>query len=188
MNEVFKRVSDWNEKRYAREYHKDLAVSLLREEHTEWLEATTSVDKLDALCDLVYVAMGVLWKLDVTNEVITESMEQAHIVVTNQINCNELWPAYYISTYIDVLNYDENYPAEMTAALVITSALVEMTGLGLTHKECKEAMLIVCDSNDSKTIEKVSSEVKANINKGAYFVAPEPKLNALLEKARGRLN
>lgn len=188
MNEVFERVSTWNEKRYAREYHKDLAVSLLREEHTEWLEATTPVDKLDALCDLVYVAMGVMWKLDVPDEVIIEAMHQAHVVVANQIECNELWPAYYISTYIDVLNYDEDYPAYITAALVITSALIEMTGLGLTRKECKEAMLIVCDSNDSKTIEKVSSEVKANINKGEYFVAPEPRLNALLEKARGRFN
>lgn len=188
MNRVIARVVHWNKLRYAREYNHELTLRLLREEHKEWLTAKTPVDKLDGLCDLVYVAMGAIWKANINIIDAGEAEQQAAIVVGNQLECNELWPAYYIATYLDVMEYDMDYPLVMSLHCIITSALTEMTGLGLSSAQCIEAMLIVCDANDSKTITKTASDVKANTDKGAYFVPSEARLNALLERARGKLN
>ena len=188
MYRVIQRVNAWNEARYKREHNLALTVSLLREEQREWLEAKAPVDKLDALCDLVYVAMGALWKLDVADEDLDSMQDDAITIVSNQVDCNELYPAMYNSTYIDVLEFDNDYPMAMSLHLIITSSFTEMSGLGLDQDQCLEAMLIVCDANDSKTITKTAADTKANVDKGPYFKAPEARLEALLEEARGKFN
>ena len=188
MRRVIQRVANWNKARYERVYDNTLTVSLLREEQREWLEAKTPTDKLDALCDLIYVAIGAMWKLDIDSQTANEAHAQSVQVVSNQLECNELYPAMYNNTYIDVLEFDNEYPVVVSLQLIITSSLAEMTGLGLDHDQCIEALLIVCDANDSKTITKTSSDVKANVDKGPFFVAPEARLTKLLEAARGKLN
>jgi len=187
MNRVLQRVGAWNAARYEQEHSLPLTVSLLREEQTEWLEAKTPVDKLDALCDLVYVSIGALWKLNVHTTDMDSAQGQATKVVQTQINCGgEIFPAMYNSAYIDMLEYDHNYPMAMSLQLIITSSLTEMAGMGLRPEQCVEAMLIVCDANDSKTATKTAKGTKANIDKGAGFIAPEPRLQALLEASRGK--
>ena len=188
MNRILQRVGAWNAARYEQEHSLPLTVSLLREEQREFLEAKTPVDRLDALCDLIFVSIGALWKLNVQTEDMNAAQAQAVQVVENQLNCNELYPVMYNSTYIDVLEFDDDYPMAMSLQLIITSCLAEMTGFGLDQEQCIEALLIVCDANDSKTITKTASDVKANIDKGPYFKAPEPRLTKLLEEARGKLN
>lgn len=188
MNRVLQRVGAWNAARYEQEHSLPLTVSLLREEQREWLEAKEPVDKLDALCDLIYVAIGAMWKLNVQTQDMNNAQAQAVQVVQNQIECNELFPAMYNSTYIDVLEFDHDYPMAMSLQLIITSSLTEMTGMGLDSEQCVEALLIVCDANDSKTIKKTDVNTKANVDKGPYFKAPELRLTALLEVARGKLN
>jgi len=188
MNRVLQRVGAWNAARYNQEHSLPLTVSLLREEQHEFLTAKTPVDKLDALCDLIYVAIGALWKLNVQTQDMNEAQVQAVQVVQNQLSCNELFPAMYNSTYIDVLEFDHDYPMAMSLQLIITSCLTEMSGMGLDQDQCIKALLIVCDANDSKTIKKTDANTKANIDKGPYFKAPEPRLTALLEAARGKLN
>jgi len=188
MHRVLQRVGAWNAARYKQEHSLPLTVSLLREEQRELLEAKTPVDRLDALCDLTFVSIGALWKLNVQTEDLNTAQVQAVQVVQNQLDCNEIYPAMYNSTYIDVIEFDHDYPMAMALQLIITSCLAEMTSLGLDQDQCIEALLIVCDANDSKTIAKTASDVKANIDKGPYFKAPEPRLTKLLEEARGKLN
>lgn len=188
MNRVIKRVNAWNAARYEQQHSLPLTVSLLREEQREFLEAKTPVDKLDALCDLVYVAFGAVWKLDIAIQDLQECYNQAVNVVSNQIECNELFPAMYNSTYIDVLEFDHDYPMAMSLQLIITSCLAEMSGMGLDSEQCIDALLIVCDANDNKTIKKTDANTKANVDKGPYFKAPEARLQELLEVARGKLN
>jgi len=188
MNTVLQRVGAWNAARYEQEHSLPLTISLLREEQREFLEAKTPVDRLDALCDLIFVSIGALWKLNVQTEDLNAAQAQAVQVVQNQLDCNELYPAMYNSTYIDVLEFDHDYPMAMSLQLIITSCLAEMTSFGLDNSQCIEALLIVCDANDSKTITKTANDVKANIDKGPYFKAPEPRLTKLLEEARGKLN
>lgn len=56
--------------------------------------------------------------------------------------------------------------------------------LGLNEQQIKKALLIVCDSNDSKSISplKTASHLKANIDKGKHFVPPEKRLQELLNE------
>jgi hypothetical protein len=56
-----------------------------------------------------------------------------------------------------------------------------MLYMGLTQLQCEYAMNIVCDSNDTKPAKKTASDVKANVDKGNRFVAPEPRLQKLLD-------
>ena len=64
-------------------------------------------------------------------------------------------------------------------------AIGAMWKLGLSPDQIAEALHIVCDSNDSKSLpaHKVDPAVKANKSKGDSFVPPEPALKALLERA-----
>ena len=164
MNEVIQRICAWNAARYEQQYDHALTIALLREEYKEWLMAKTPVDQLDGLCDLVYVAFGAIWKANIDLEAMRDAEQQSAQVV------------------------DNDYPLVMSLHLIITSALTQMAGMGLSTDQCVEALLIVCDANDSKSIKKTASNVKANLDKGPYFKAPEPRLTALLEVARGKLN
>ena len=44
--------------------------------------------------------------------------------------------------------------------------------------------LILCDANDSKTAKMTHPGIKANINKGDRFVAPEARLQNLLNRVK----
>ena len=183
MHNVFKRVSNWNAQRYERKYNHALSISLLREEYKEWLEAKEEVDKLDALCDEVYVAFGVLWKSGAEESELNYSIMQAQTTLENLINCNELNPVFFIGTYLDVLEYDMSYPVVQSACNIIQAAVCQMMAMGLSFEQCEEAMLIVCDANDSKSVKKTDPSVKANAgDKGPNFISPEPRLQELLER------
>jgi len=177
MIAVFKRVSDWNAARYDQIYNQQLTLSLLREEYQEYLEATTEVDKLDALCDLAYVAMGALWKLNPSDAVQADNGEHSVKVVAGLIEINELSPVFLVGTYLDVLQYTDGYPDVQTMHFIITSCLTEISGLGV---DPVAAMSIVCDSNDTKSVAKTASDVKANKDKGEHFRPPEYRLQSLL--------
>lgn len=181
MKFVYDRVCAWNAKRYEQVLNLQLAESLLSEEFDEWYEAETDVNRLDALCDLVYVAMGVIWKAKPTDEESARAAELVFDLVENLLNAEEhLSPLMYCTPYI-VLMGENKCSALTTAHMVICLSCVEMTSMGLTHEQIEEALLVVCDSNDSKSIKKTDPSVKANAgDKGPYFVAPEPRLQEIL--------
>ena len=64
---------------------------------------------------------------------------------------------------------------------IIYVAIGGMWKMGLTPSQINLAIQIVCNSNDTKSVEKTDSNVKANIDKGIEFVAPEPKLQIILD-------
>lgn len=189
MNNIYQRVVNWNSKRYDRVYNHQLTLNLLREEHKEWLDSNTDVDHLDALCDIIYVAFGALWKLDIDQETMDAAFESAF---ENVFECTDMLlqnyephPAYLIATVLDVLEYEDDYPIADGLAMIAVLAQTEVYGMGLTPEQCNQALLIVCDSNDSKSIMKVAADVKANAgNKGPYFVPPEPRLEKLLAERK----
>jgi predicted HAD superfamily Cof-like phosphohydrolase len=63
MKGIINRVINWNSKRYDQEFDHRLTRNLLKEETLEFEEATKDVDRLDALVDTIYVALGAMWKL-----------------------------------------------------------------------------------------------------------------------------
>ena len=115
INAFIARITSWNRQRYAQEYNQDLTVDLLYEEIGELNEATTDVDRLDALVDVTYIAIGAMWKL------------------------------------------------------------------GLSEPQIVAAIHAVCDANASKRVDSMTpSHIKANLDKGPDFIAPEPRLQEIL--------
>ena len=74
---MIKRIISWNNQRYPQVYCHNLQAALLEEEVREFEEAVLSSDRLDALADIVYVAIGAMWKLGLDHDGILRAM---HIV------------------------------------------------------------------------------------------------------------
>ena len=187
MNEVYERIVNWNAARYDRVYDQNLAAQLLIEELYEFYESTEDVDKLDALCDLVYVALGVCWKLNITDDHMNAAIYEAERQVTTLIAGETIYPVFLISSYLSAFQHDDEMDIATAMHAIVMICMVEMKMMRLTEEEAMEALLIVCDSNDSKSVQKVDSHIKANgSDKGPYYKAPEPKLRILLEKVNAR--
>lgn len=182
LEKIFVRAARWNAARYDREYNHELSVALLREEHTEWLEATELVDQLDALCDQIYVAMGVLWKLNIDEETNLYNANMAAGDVRKLIKTDTIMPGYLVSAVLSSYEHDSEYPVAYAMHMIIQCCLVQMGAMHLSHDDMKNAMNIVCDANDTKAVKKTASNVKANTDKGIDFISPEPRLQALLDK------
>ena len=182
MHTVFTRVCAWNKARYKQEHDKALTLNLIREEYQEYREATTKVDQLDALCDLVYLAMGAIWKCGASTAAMEQSQARSAEIMEVMIEAGETNPVYFISTFMDAYEDLDNYPTVQAMCNVIMAAIVQANGLGLDMAQFEQAMLIVCDSNDSKPAVRTASNVKANIDKGDTFIAPEPRLQELLDE------
>lgn len=184
LTDVYLRVAAWNYLRYYQVYDQNLAVALLREEYNEWRLDTLPVKKLDGLCDVVYVALGVIWKADIDATMIGIAQQRSYQTVDAIVNAFELNPAYFINSIIDVLEAENDYPVEQAMMNIIALATAQALSMGLTQDQFIDALLVVCDSNDSKSVKKVASNIKANAgDKGAYFIPPEPRLQAILNKA-----
>lgn len=178
---VYLRVVAWNAARYEREYDHDLSVSLIQEELCEFFDAQTLVDSVDALCDTIYVALGILWKLNLPSEVVTDSANVASEQVTKMLNTDTLAPAMFAYGALLQYRYDSEYPVAIAANTIICLCVNQLRMMGLSMADVETALLIVCDSNDSKSVKKTASNVKANDgDKGTGFVPPEPRLQALL--------
>jgi len=61
-------------------------------------------------------------------------------------------------------------------------AIGAMWKLGLNEEQIIAAIHVVCDSNDSKSVAKTIASVKANVDKGPNFTAPEPRLQEILDE------
>lgn len=177
MLAIYNRVADWNAKRYEQEFNITLTTDLLVEELEEFLEAQEPVDELDALCDLTYLAMGGLWKLDkpLDPEVAVSALKAVESLMNHRIVLHPITLLAAVLTEIEV-------EPEMTMYKVIAVSTLLMLHFGFDQEQCEAAMHIVCDSNDTKPAKKTASDVKANIDKGVYFTPPEPRLQELLDQ------
>lgn len=61
-------------------------------------------------------------------------------------------------------------------------AIGAMYKLGLTDQQIVDAIHAVCDANDTKSITKTPSHIKANTTKGPDFVPPEARLQEILDE------
>lgn len=180
---IFGRVSNWNEARYPQEFNKALQLSLLREELQELLESPSEVDTLDALCDISFVALGGLWKGklepgadEVVNSMLAQHFNTGDTDVQNVIKLQDI-----LTTFEAKENITEGdiYIVNTAAYLFAEELMSKRLNLDM-HRQVI-ALSIVCDSNDSKAIKRTAPGVKANIDKGAGFVPPEARLQALLD-------
>ena len=187
---IYERVAGWNAARYDREFNVELLVKLLEEELKETTDAKTEVDILDGRCDQCYVALGGIWKLGIDDELMSEAAGFAAVAIEKAVLSGLTEFNASIGLNIQALTSKHLPDSAMQKAVILFSIVylnhvaMEYSGLDACH--VFEAMNIVCDSNDSKTVQKVAPDVKANIDKGAGFVRPEPALTELLFKVKSQ--
>ena len=196
MQEVFNRVCEWNAARYEQEFNLELAVKLLREEYAEeWLphvrklnqvyqhETELYVKMLDDLADICYVAYGICWKVGATWQDICAAQER---ILQEQLNSLASWPqvrpGYFIGAMIDSFENDNELGVIDSMVQIINCCSCEASyTLLLTPEQFERALLAVCISNASKSVQRVASDVKANAgNKGPYYVAPDLALQKII--------
>lgn len=184
--DVYKSVAAWNAARYEQQLNLDLAVSLLREEYKEWKDAKLAVEKLDALCDISYVALGVAWKSGITVDILTAKLtELQHVTLLHLDAIPGLRPVYNLAVYIDCLEHDFEFGVYDSLALILhTCAFQAMYDYHLTPAQWINALEAVCISNDTKIVVQVDASVKANAgNKGPDYVSPAAALTKILNVA-----
>lgn len=177
---AFVSVCDWNSKRYEREYNHELSVNLILEEYLEFLEAKDNeVEKLDAIADIQFVALGCLWKLGKEQLDFTEAN-----ALTNTLLQTGMPPICNISSLIASFNnYDTGIELDTFYMIIFNLCSVQAQHeLGLDNEQIMDALLAVCKSNNTKSIKKTASDVKANDgDKGTYYVPPTKNLKKILE-------
>ena len=190
LGTIFKRVAKWNSLRYPRVYNHELSVSLLEEELTEYFEAKTSVDQLDALCDLVFVSMGILWKGGTSIQMLDSDSARSNSQALALLTGHDFEPIHLVATVLTRHKYaDGEYSVSLAVQTVITFCMAQMALIGLDTKESLDALLVVCECNDSKSVEKTEPHVKANgKDKGKDFVSPEYALSIILTSMEKRRN
>ncbi len=182
ISEVYESVVAWNEKRYERVYNSKLLVELLNEEIQEFYDAETKVEKLDALCDTIYVALGGLWKLGTSDEDNQYMFDEARQLVPDIVNSAPIPCISYSRAYVDCMRIeDSGVSHSFMCHMVISCCFYECSSMGLTVEQVNEALGVVCKSNDSKSIKRTNSDTKANDgDKGNYYVSPTVGLTKIL--------
>lgn len=178
------RICEWNAARYERKISPELQLALLQEEITEFQKAIAKIDELsptdkewnptkievlDAIGDIAFVAVGGLWKTGFEPEEIQ---------------------AMYTDTIMLALTEGTSFSTKPGAIqqffTMPYSPLMCVTALQLAFEanplySLDAIVTVICDSNETKKIEKVASDVKANLDKGATYVPPTEALDKLLQ-------
>lgn len=180
MINVYKRVAKWNSARYEQEYNYLLTQSLLVEEYHEWLQAPDQVNDLKELCDIIFVAMGGIWKLLDNDVQAQQDAEKFTKIILGQA---ELAPGYIVGALLDQNAITPQNQMDLMHNIIACTAS-QMALHGLNQEQIIEALNLVCDSNDSKTIIKIASDAKySRDGKGNFYLPAEPNLRKLMEKA-----
>lgn len=184
MDSIVKKCVDWNAARYDQVYNYDLAAKLLMEEVDELFVAINPIDKLDAIGDIIFVGIGVLWKLGLEVDEIelifrTEDKLLPHFDlltlskygVEAESAIFELLDERRKSMHIGV------YPGvalTVSSCFIIACGTLHAMGMSSSFYDIVNA---ICNSNNTKEIKgKTDPSIKANITKGDNYVPPSAAL------------
>ena len=184
---TIKRVCDWNEARYAREVSPDLQRSLLLEELSETVEAIEEfpltgivesslyqahqVKVMDGIGDILFVAIGGLWK---------HGLDPVDIQVLINTEIVNVLAGQSTVFYKAMKTARDEYVTYGKYAAIDNVYCISLA-LQFTPIANVEAILqAICTSNETKPAVKTDTAVKANIDKGATFVPPTEALFALI--------
>lgn len=175
---VTERIINWNAKRYEQQFDYVLACRLLLEETEELFAAKSDVERLDAIGDIVFVAVGVFWKLGFSNDKIYDIL-YVHDLTQTSLSEAHHWSMCIQAAAFDLVDHEiEGVWPGLTLALhsLFVTALGAAHGLGCSAI-FYDIIHAICDSNDTKVVKgKTPSHIKANIDKGENFVPPTGKL------------
>lgn len=184
--DIYKNVSAWNAARYNQQLDLKLAGELLVEEYGEYFEKPGAVDKLDALGDISYVALGICWKSDISPEMLEEKLNYWQDYLIDALNSMPgVQPIFLVTTFIATLADDYEFGiADSMAAILNLAAFQASYTWGFTPPLWLRTLEAICNSNDTKVIVQVAPDVKANAgNKGPNYVSPAADLAKILNEA-----
>lgn len=195
--EFVARICAWNGQRYEQKSNAKLTMALLCEELEELVGSSDEVEALDAIGDLIYVAVGALWKLGFTAEQIRPiftAITWQDLQSASGLLDYGFRQARYLMTALegDWAYYEEaKEDSALISTLVLTvftSIIPSLNALGRTTR-LDEIMTAICDSNDSKAVPetKVDPSVKANSGKsgkGPNYIAPTEALTLIAESLK----
>lgn len=173
---------DWNAARYDQVFNYELAVKLLLEELEELHTAKTLVDKLDAIGDVTFVAIGVLWKLGFTKEELHSFFYDYDIRVMLPMEAFDYMSYLLQHTTIKLSSKPEGNEYGSFSAVcfalhaVFIDCLLELHALKM-QGAFYDIVDAICNSNNTKEVKcKTDPAIKANIVKGDAYVHPSQDL------------
>lgn len=169
--ETITRVCNWNAARYAREVNPALQRNLLVEEYNETVKAIEDsaispakfVEVLDGVGDILFVAIGGLWKHGLSPKAIQFCVSRA--IKSQPLTNDELTVGILPNKY------------DMYDNLAFINVASQLTDMSLDS-----ILQCICTSNETKEVVKTDTGIKANINKGAGFVPPTADLEKLIDE------
>jgi len=190
---IFQRVADWNARRYEQKLSLQLQHSLQLEEFLETRDAANEVERLDGHIDQIFVALGGIWKLELDVDDACNALEAADAYWTKMCGHDSYEMVLNrLDSHMDILQYMLTTPATtptiaMTFASIAALNYIALDKHGYTPTEMYEAANIVCDSNDTKAVKKTASDEKGfEDGRGALFIAPEPRLQVIVDAMLAR--
>lgn len=169
----------WNKQRYEKEFDYDLSLSLLLEETQELYDAKDVIEVLDAVGDITFVTIGIMWKLGIDEEDIYQIFYSKNL---NAFSNHEAFEYYneelstFLHNYIKTFSHEERLILNFALCQVFNTCLSTLRGLNM-QAPFYNIVDAICESNNTKEIKgKTASNIKANINKGSNYIAPTNKL------------
>lgn len=189
MTNIVSQCIAWNAARYDRVLDLKLALSLLAEETDELFAADNIVDRLDAIGDINFVSIGIMWKAGLSEEEILTILglfDVNGLFHENISTCDTAMLHFSFAGFVhevaqdSTLDTTEKVIAFNAAILAIWHSAFVLRSIGL-QQEYFNIVKAICDSNDTKEVKgKTDPLVKANIVKGNSFVPPTAALKQIL--------
>lgn len=181
--ECVTRVNAWNAARYNQIYNYELAEKLLVEEISELFAAQDIINQMDAIGDIMFVAIGIFWKLKLPVELIQDCLYFQDLRVMSPIEASR-WKIQSESAFYEYIDetIEESYPGVSFALHAIFHVCLPYLASKQLQHLVYDILAAICTSNETKSVKRVVSTVKANDgDKGDKYIPPTTDLKKLYD-------
>ncbi len=170
------RVCAWNALRYEQQFDLDLTIGMIQEEVDEFQGAIEIADHIDALADIIYIATGAIWKLNIPfDETTITGFKNYYLHEDTSI----------VQVVPQLCNIMRNFQGKLQLAVMLHQIIAVcfdyMHFILIGESAVYKVFAIVCDSNDTKSVKNIPTGAKySSEGKGQEYVPPEARLNQLI--------
>ena len=140
------------------------------------------IDKLDGLADIFFISVGALWKLKENPYEYIYKHHSSILVYHSSANIREEpYDKAHLTRLVNkIFETTDTDTLKVRIAHLINWTFKEFAWIGCEYEEAVLAINIICDSNDTKNITKLSDYDKGDL-KGKDFINPHKRLKLLAE-------
>ena len=183
---IVEKCINWNSTRYEQIYNHALSRELLTEENNELDNAITHIEALDAIGDITFVAIGILWKLGYTKEMIEGVFNTKLLTATKDelIVAEAIFYATLVNSAIST-DIERFMMLKKVTHMIFNICIPELITWNMQSLYF-DVVNAICESNNTKEVQgKVDPSIKANIIKGDGFIPPTKQLMKLYKQSNG---